>query len=49
MAKPPEKLTDDDWEHLRSWLHHALYFRNVIRSRFDDIGEPEASDTDTVH
>ena len=48
-AKPPEKLTDDDWEKLSSWLHHALYFRNVIRSRFPDIGEPEASDTDTVH
>ena len=47
--RPPEELTDDDWESLKKWLTHALYFRNVIRSRFPDINEPEASDTDTVH
>lgn len=48
-VKPPTELTDDDWEKLSSWLHHALYFRNVIRSCFDDIEVPEASDADTVH
>jgi hypothetical protein len=46
-VKPPDELTDEDWGKLRNWLQHALYFRNVIRSRFDDIEVP--SEGGTVH
>jgi hypothetical protein len=45
--KPPDELNEGDYEHLKAWLKHALYFRNVIRREFA-IADGEM-DPDTVH